>query len=83
MLAMSAITMFCTAGVAFYVRFLLALWKEIKPGLIAYWRLLRTGFEQKVTAVTPRPKLRPSRVALRRVEAALNATFEELGKDIV
>jgi hypothetical protein len=31
MLAMAIMTMMCTAGIAFYVRFLLALCKECKP----------------------------------------------------
>jgi hypothetical protein len=33
----------CTAGVAFYVRFLVALRKECKPRLIGYWVRMRLG----------------------------------------
>jgi len=36
-------TVLCTAGIAFYVRFLVALCKERKPRLIGYWVRLRLG----------------------------------------
>jgi hypothetical protein len=36
-------TVLCTAGIAFYVRFLVALCKECKPRRIGYWVRLRLG----------------------------------------
>ena len=36
-------TVLCTAGIAFYVRFLVALCKECKPRLTGYWVRLRLG----------------------------------------
>jgi hypothetical protein len=43
MLVMPMMTAMCTAGVAFYVRFLVALCKECKPRRIGYWVRLRLG----------------------------------------
>lgn len=43
MLVMPMMTALCTAGVAFYVRFLVALCKECKPRRIGYWVRLRLG----------------------------------------
>ena len=40
MAPIAVMTVLCTAGVAFYVRFLVALCKECKPSLSGYW--LRT-----------------------------------------
>ena len=37
------ITLLCTAGIAFYVRFLVALCKEWEPRRIGYWVRLRLG----------------------------------------
>jgi hypothetical protein len=42
MLAIVVITVLCTAGVAFYVRFLGALGNECSPRLIAYWNAAGT-----------------------------------------
>ena len=39
MLVMAAMTVLCTASVAFYVRFLIALCKECRPRRIGYWGL--------------------------------------------
>jgi hypothetical protein len=36
-------TVLCTAGIAFYTRFLVALCKERKPRLFGYWVRLRLG----------------------------------------
>ena len=36
-------TVLCTTGVAFYVRFLVALCKEYKPRSVGYWIRLRLG----------------------------------------
>jgi len=40
---MTVMTVLCTAGIAFYVRFLAALCKECKPRRIGYWVRLRLG----------------------------------------
>jgi hypothetical protein len=37
----TVMTVLCTAGIAFYVRFLVALWKESKPLSSGYWVRLR------------------------------------------
>jgi hypothetical protein len=36
-------TVLCTAGIAFHVRFLVALCKECQPRLTGYWVRLRLG----------------------------------------
>lgn len=36
-------TVWCTAGIAFYVRFLVALCREYKPRLTGYWVRLGRG----------------------------------------
>jgi hypothetical protein len=43
MFATTAITLLCTAGISFYVRFLVALCKECKPRRIGHWVRLRLG----------------------------------------
>ena len=40
----------CTAGIAFYVRFLVALCKECKPRRIGYWVRLRLGSGESMIA---------------------------------
>ena len=39
----TVMSLLCTAGVAFYVRFLVALCKERKPHSSGYWVRLRLG----------------------------------------
>ena len=41
MFVRTVLTVLCTAGIAFYVRFLLGLWKERKPLSSGYWVRLR------------------------------------------
>jgi hypothetical protein len=43
MFVMAAMTVLCTASIAFYVRFLVALCKECKPRPTGYWVRLRLG----------------------------------------
>ena len=43
-------TLLCTAGIAFYVRFLGALWKECEPRRIGYWVRLRLGSGENAIA---------------------------------
>jgi hypothetical protein len=82
MLAMSVITALCTAGVAFYLRFLSALWKEIKPGLIGFSRRFQFGFGGNIPAALSRSKAPKARELLRLIEVGPNATCEGLRKDV-
>ena len=43
-------TLLCTAGIAFYVRFLVALCKECESRRIGYWARLRLGFGENAIA---------------------------------
>jgi ABC-type transport system involved in cytochrome c biogenesis permease subunit len=43
MFVSAIMTMMCTASIAFYVRFLFALYKERQPRSIGYWVRLRLG----------------------------------------
>ena len=47
MFATAAITLLCTAGISYYVRFLVALCKECKPHRIGYWVRMRLGSGEK------------------------------------
>jgi len=50
MFVTTVMTVLCTAGIAFYVRFLVALCKECKPRLIGYWVRLRLGSGENAIA---------------------------------
>jgi hypothetical protein len=39
----TVMTVLCMAGIAFYVRFLVALWNEREPRSSGYWVRLRVG----------------------------------------
>ena len=41
MLGVAAVTALCTGAIAFYVRFLVALFRDCKPGWVGYWARLR------------------------------------------
>jgi len=43
MVGTTIVTAVCAAGIAFYVRFIVALCQEYKPGVRGYWALLRLG----------------------------------------
>jgi hypothetical protein len=43
MLVTVVLTMLCAAGIAFYLRFMIALGKECRPGVSGYWVRLRRG----------------------------------------
>lgn len=43
MFVITAMTVLCTASIAFYTRFLVALCKECEPRRIGYWVRLRLG----------------------------------------
>jgi hypothetical protein len=46
MFVMAAMTVLCTAGIAFYVRFLVAPCKECKPRRIGFWVRMRLGSDE-------------------------------------
>jgi hypothetical protein len=62
MFVIAAITVLGTAGVAFYVRFLVALCKECRPGRIVYWLRLRLS-SRGATIVELQRRERPVRRA--------------------
>ena len=47
MFVTAAMTLLCTAGIAFYVRFLVALCKECKPRRIGFWVRMRLGSDEE------------------------------------
>jgi hypothetical protein len=53
----------CTASVAFYVRFLVALCKECKPSSIGYWVHLRHGSGEDPIAELPERRKPVARAA--------------------
>jgi len=81
MLVISVVTTLCTAGVAFYLRFLFALCKEITPRGISYRNAFRMRLEEKWTGKTLPSKPRHSHAALQITEIPLNINFDELRKD--
>jgi hypothetical protein len=57
MFVTAAITLVCTAGLSFYVRFLVALCKECRPHRIGYWVRLRLNTpEGEVAGRQERPE---------------------------
>jgi hypothetical protein len=63
MFATAVMAVLCTAGIAFYVRFLVALCKECKPRSIGYWVRLRLGSGEDTIAELPEPKEPVTRAA--------------------
>jgi hypothetical protein len=53
MFATTAITLLCTAGISFYVRFFVAMCRECKRRRIGYWVRVRLGVGEE-----SRPELR-------------------------
>jgi len=53
----------CTAGIAFYVRFLVALCKECTPRRIGYWVRLRLGSGEDAIAELQQRKKPVTRAA--------------------
>ena len=58
MVVMALWTVLCTAGIAFYVRFLVALCKECKPRLTGDWVRLSSGSGEDALA-EPQTRTRP------------------------
>jgi len=56
MLVKMAMTLLCTAGIAFYVRFLVALWKDRKPRSGGYW--VRLPFDSGEATIAELPEQR-------------------------
>ncbi len=56
-------TMFCAAGIAFYVRFLIALCKESAPRRIGYWVRLRLDSDENSIAEQRQQKKPATRAA--------------------
>jgi len=54
MLAVTAMTTLCTVAVAFYVRFLVALWKECRHIGICYLVRLQYDSDEDLIPETPR-----------------------------
>jgi hypothetical protein len=57
MFVTAAITLVCTAGISFYVRFLVALCRECRPHRIGHWVRLRLNTaEEKIAGRQERPE---------------------------
>jgi len=63
MFVIPAMTVLCTAGVAFYVRFLVALCKECRAGRIGYWLWLRLSSREATIVELQRPERPLTRAA--------------------
>jgi hypothetical protein len=63
MFVTGVITVLCTAGIAFYVRFLVALCKECKARRIGYWVRLRLGSSENAIAELQQGKKPATRAA--------------------
>lgn len=63
MFAKMALTLLCTAGVAFYVRFLVALWNDPRPRSGGYWVRLRFDSGEGTVAELPEQRKPVSRAA--------------------
>jgi len=81
MLAISVLTTLCTTGIAFYVRFLLALCKECAPRWTSRHKPPRLRIEEIRTSKQQPSQPRHSRAALQITEIPLNINFHELRKD--
>ena len=63
MFVMALMTILCTAGVAFYLRFLFALCRECKPRPVGYWIRLRLGSGEDTIVEIPERKKPVTRAA--------------------
>ena|ERR1700730_15521678 len=76
-------TVLCTAGVAFYVRFLVALCQECKPSRTGYWVCLRLGSgENAITELQQREET-VARAAGERVECGLLSNRSKLSPRLI
>ncbi len=81
MLVLSVVTTLCSAGIAFYLRFLIALCKEWTPRWIDHRKPPRLRLEEKRTGKPLPPRLRHSRAASQITEIPLHPSFHELRRD--
>lgn len=63
MFVMAVVTVLCTACIAFYVRFLVALCKECKPRPVGCWVRLRLGSSEDTIAELPERRKPATRAA--------------------
>jgi hypothetical protein len=63
MFVMVLMTVLCTAGIAFYLRFLVALCRECKPRPIGYWVRLRLASGEDTIAELQESEQRVDRAA--------------------
>jgi hypothetical protein len=63
MVGTAIVTALCAAGIAFYVRFIMALCQEYKPGPRGYWALLRLGIAHDEVEERRAQKLPTTRAA--------------------
>jgi hypothetical protein len=59
----TVMTVLCTAGIAFYLRFLVALCKESKPRSTGYWVRLRLSSGEDTIAELPERRTPMTRAA--------------------
>jgi hypothetical protein len=59
----TVMTLLCTAGIAFYVRFLVALCKERRPRSSGYWGRLPLGSGESTIAELPERRKPVARAA--------------------
>jgi hypothetical protein len=59
----TVLTLLCTAGIAFYMRFLVALCKESKSRSSGYWVRLRLGSGEGTVAELPKRRRPVTRAA--------------------
>ena len=63
MLVKAGMTLLCAAGIAFYVRFLVALWHESRPRSNSYWVWLRLGSGEDTVPELPKRRKPATRAA--------------------
>jgi hypothetical protein len=59
----TVMTVLCMAGIAFYVRFLVALWNEREPRSTGYWVRLRLSSGEDTIGEPPEERKPVSRAA--------------------
>jgi hypothetical protein len=79
----AVITVLCTAGITFYMRFLVALCKECNPSRIGYWVRLRLGSGDHAIAELQHRKKPMTRAALERVECGLLSNRSNLSPRLI
>ena len=62
-LVKAGMTILCTVGIAFYMRFLVALWKEREPRSSGYWVRLRLRYVEDSIAELPERRKPVTRAA--------------------